>query len=67
MENVHTFCQETACLTKSLKDDISDCAKTVVGLEDQFIDLAFELGDVEGMKPQDIKTYIRYIEQIQKR
>ena len=57
----HTFCQETGCLTKSLKDEISDCAKTVVHLEDQFIDLAFELGSVDGMEPQDIKTYIRYI------
>ncbi len=57
----HTFCQETGCLTPSLKDDIADCAKTVVGLEDKFIDLAFEMGPVEGMTPDDIKQYIRFI------
>ena len=57
----HTFCQETGCLTPSLKDDIIDCAKTVVGLEDKFIDLAFEMGPVDGMTPDDIKTYIRFV------
>ncbi len=35
--------------------------KTVVGLEDKFIELAFELGPVQGMTPEDIKKYIRYI------
>jgi len=57
----HTFCQETQCLTPSVKDDIVDCAKTVVDLEDKFIDLAFEMGPINGMTPEDIQTYIRYI------
>jgi ribonucleoside-diphosphate reductase beta chain len=57
----HTFTKETGCLTKSVKDDIVDCCKTVVSLEDKFIDLAFEQGPVEGMTPEDIKAYIRYI------
>ena len=57
----HAFARETGCLTPTVKDDIIDCAKTVVGLEDKFIDLAFEMGSVEGMTPDDIKTYIRYI------
>ena len=57
----HTFCRETACLTDSVKDDIVDCCKTVVGLEDKFIELAFDMGDVSGMTPEDIKAYIRYI------
>jgi len=34
---------------------------TVVGLEDKFIDLAFEAGEVQGMTPDDIKKYIRFI------
>src|SRR5262245_49483380 len=34
----HTFARETGCLTESVKDDIIDCAKTVVGLEEKFID-----------------------------
>ncbi|MBM3512727.1 MAG: ribonucleotide-diphosphate reductase subunit beta [Alphaproteobacteria bacterium] len=57
----HTFTRETGCLTQTVKDDIVDCAKTVVGLEDKFIDLAFGLGPVNGMTPDDIKAYIRYI------
>ncbi len=57
----HTFAKETGCVTPPVRDDIVDCAKTVVGLEDKFIDLAFEMGDVEGMRADDIKTYIRYI------
>lgn len=57
----HDFAGETGCLTPSVANDIVDCCKTVVRLEDKFIDLAFELGEVEGMTPQDIKNYIRYI------
>lgn len=57
----HEFARETGCVTKAVADDIVDCCKTVVGLEDQFIDLAFEMGGVEGMEPNDIKQYIRYI------
>jgi ribonucleoside-diphosphate reductase beta chain len=57
----HTFNAETGCVTKSVQDDIIDCCKTVVGLEDKFIDLAFEAGDIQGMTPNDIKAYIRFI------
>lgn len=57
----HTFAKETGCLSQSVKDDIVDCCKTVVSLEDAFIDLAFGMGDVSGMTPEDIKSYIRYI------
>jgi len=32
-----------------------------VGLEDKFIDLAFEAGEIQGMTPADIKAYIRFI------
>ena len=57
----HAFAKETDALTQSVKDDIVDCCKTVVGMEDAFIDLAFNMGPVEGMTPEDIKAYIRYI------
>ncbi|HEX5379711.1 MAG TPA: ribonucleotide-diphosphate reductase subunit beta [Phenylobacterium sp.] len=57
----HAFNKETGCVTKSVADDIIDCCKTVVGLEDKFIDLAFSAGDVQGMTPEDIKAYIRFI------
>jgi ribonucleoside-diphosphate reductase beta chain len=57
----HAFNAETGAVTKTVADDIVDCCKTVVGLEDKFIDLAFEAGEIEGMTPADIKRYIRFI------
>jgi ribonucleoside-diphosphate reductase beta chain len=57
----HAFNKETGAVTKSVADDIIDCCKTVVGLEDKFIDLAFEAGEIQGMTPDDIKKYIRFI------
>ena len=57
----HAFNRETGAVTKSVAADIVDCCKTVVGLEDTFIDLAFEAGEIEGMTPSDIKRYIRFI------
>jgi ribonucleoside-diphosphate reductase beta chain len=57
----HVFRKETGCVTKQVADDIVDCCKTVVGLEDKFIDLAFEMGPVQGMTPDDIKAYIRFV------
>lgn len=57
----HAFNKETGCVTKAVADDIVDCCKTVVIMEDNFVDLAFEAGEVEGMTPEDIKQYIRFI------
>ncbi|MEH3104014.1 MAG: ribonucleotide-diphosphate reductase subunit beta [Sphingomonas phyllosphaerae] len=57
----HTFCAERQCLTKAVKDDIGDVCQTTIRLEDNFIDLAFEMGPVNGMTAKDIKKYIRYI------
>jgi ribonucleoside-diphosphate reductase beta chain len=57
----HAFCQERQCLTPKVRDDIADMCQKTVRIEDAFIDLVFEMGPVEGMKPKDIKKYIRYI------
>jgi ribonucleoside-diphosphate reductase beta chain len=57
----HAFNKETGAVTKTVADDIVDCCKTVVKMEDKFIDLAFEMGSVQGMTPDDIKQYIRFI------
>jgi ribonucleoside-diphosphate reductase beta chain len=57
----HAFAKETGALTKGIKDDIIGCCEHVVGLEDRFIELAFEMGPVQGMTEADIKQYIRYI------
>jgi ribonucleoside-diphosphate reductase beta chain len=57
----HAYAAETGALTQAVKDDIVACCEHVVSLEDKFIDLAFEMGPVEGMTAADIKAYIRYI------
>ena len=33
----------------------------MVKLEDKFIDLAYRLGDVKGLRAEEVKEYIRYI------
>ena len=57
----HAYAKETGALTDEVKADIVECCRTVVGIEDRFIDLAFEMGPVQGMTAEDIKQYIRYI------
>jgi len=57
----HTFCAETGVMTPKLGNHIRECCETTVSLEDKFIELAFEAGEVEGMTPEDIQNYIRYI------
>jgi ribonucleoside-diphosphate reductase beta chain len=57
----HAWNAETGALSNTVRDDILDVAKTMVGLEERFVDLAFELGEVEGMRAGDIKSYVRYI------
>jgi len=44
-----------------LKNEITESCKTIVGFEDRFIDLAFEFGAIEGLTPDEVKSYIRYI------
>lgn len=44
-----------------LKQEITDCCKEIITYEDAFIDLAFEMGGVEGLTPDEVKQYIRYI------
>lgn len=47
--------------TEKLQHDITEACKTIVHHEDAFIDLAFEMGEVEGLTAQEVKDYIRYI------
>lgn len=57
----HEWNEQTGAVTKSVESDIIDVAKTMVALEDKFVELAFEVGDVQGMTANDIQQYIRYI------
>ena len=47
-------------LEDSFKKDIYDAARLTIQLEDAYIDKAFELGDLEGLKASDLKQYIRF-------
>jgi ribonucleoside-diphosphate reductase beta chain len=47
--------------TDDLKRELYVICATIVDHEDAFIDLAFELGPVEGLDARDIKSYIRFI------
>jgi ribonucleoside-diphosphate reductase beta chain len=44
-----------------LKGKIYTIAEKMVELEDKFIDLAFAMGDMDNLTPEDVKKYIRYI------
>jgi len=47
--------------TDALREDLYKACDTVVSHEDAFIDLAFEMGGIEGLTGEDVKAYIRYI------
>ena len=57
----HEWNAETGAVTAAVRDDIVDVAKSMVKLEEGFIDLAFGLGGIEGMEPKHIHNYVRYI------
>jgi len=40
---------------------IAVACHTIIGYEDAFIDLAFELGEVEGFSAREVKNHIRFI------
>ncbi len=46
---------------EELRRDLYVSCETVVTHEDAFIDLAFELGSIEGLEAREVKQYIRYI------
>lgn len=57
-----TYCEDhPEIVTDEFKKNIYDMARTAVSLEEKFIDLAYEMGEIEGLKAQDVKDYIRYI------
>jgi len=56
------FCDENPhVVTDQLKIDIYSMGREVVALEDKYLDLAFELGDVNGLTKAEMKEYIRYL------
>jgi ribonucleoside-diphosphate reductase beta chain len=57
-----TFIDENSEIwTPDLQREIYVACETIVTHEDAFIDLAFEMGGIEGLTAEDVKSYIRYI------
>lgn len=48
-------------VSPALKGDIYGAFEEIVNQEYAFIDLAFELGGVDGLTPEEVKQYVRYI------
>jgi glutaredoxin 3 len=56
------FCAEhPRIVDEDFKKDIYELARHAVKLEDKFIDLAYKMGEVEGLESSEVKQYIRYI------
>ena len=57
-----TFVTENPFIwTDELKEEIGATCDAIIHHEDAFIDLAFEMGEVQGLTPEQVKDYIRYI------
>ena len=57
-----TFCDENPEVwTDELRSKLYVACNTIVTHEDAFIDLAFGLGEIQGLTPNEVKSYIRYI------
>ncbi|GAB5388208.1 MAG: ribonucleotide-diphosphate reductase subunit beta [Alphaproteobacteria bacterium] len=58
----NTFMQENPELdTPEFREEITESCRQVVHHEDAFIDLAFEMGPIEGLTADEVKQYIRFI------
>jgi ribonucleoside-diphosphate reductase beta chain len=57
-----TFIEENPSLwTEEFQHKILEACQTIVEHEDAFVDLAFEMGAIEGLTADEVKRYIRYI------
>lgn len=58
----HAWLKEKPSINRGLLTiHVRQMAQKVVDLEDKFIDLAFEMGPVEGLTADEVKQYIRFI------
>jgi ribonucleoside-diphosphate reductase beta chain len=57
-----TFCDENPEVWgDELRSRLYVACNTIVTHEDAFIDLAFGMGEVQGLTPNEVKSYIRFI------
>lgn len=58
----HTLLQEYPELNNlKLENKIVMAAQQIVHMEDKFIDLVFEEGDIEGLTKEEVKRYVRFM------
>jgi ribonucleotide reductase beta subunit family protein with ferritin-like domain len=56
------FCNEhSRVVDDEFKAEIYEMARRAVKLEDKFVELAYKIGNVDGLTQEDVKQYIRYI------
>ena len=53
------MCQEDDTLLEACRTDVITAAEAMVDLEEKYIDKMFEMGDIEGIKANDLKQFIR--------
>jgi ribonucleoside-diphosphate reductase beta chain len=53
------MCEEDKTLLSQCREDITKAAETMVELEEKYIDKMFEMGDIEGIKANDLKQFIK--------
>jgi ribonucleoside-diphosphate reductase beta chain len=53
------MCEEYSELRDLVKSDIEEAARLMVEMEIKFIDKMFEMGDLENLKKEDLKEFIK--------
>jgi len=53
------MCQENDTLLEACRHNVTEAASTMIKLEESYIDKMFEMGDIEGIKANDLKQFIR--------
>lgn len=53
--------ENPAIMAENFKKELVDTCRLVVELESNFVNLAFEQGGIEGITPEEVMEYVRYI------
>ena len=53
------MCAEIPGLKDQCRENVIEAARTMVDLEEKYIDKMFEMGDIENLKSYDLKQFIR--------
>jgi ribonucleoside-diphosphate reductase beta chain len=53
------MCQDYPELQEAVKSEVEEAARLIVKMESEFIDKMFEMGDLENLKKDDLKEFIK--------